>query len=103
METYNNKSSKAAKTETETISSKHSSNSSTEACNGPVTRQRDMRENSDFIRVAVMEMRMRRNGKLDENAPGRARWALPPRRVSTAVYEIGEGGVPLRWIGITAG
>ncbi|KFZ02744.1 hypothetical protein V502_11536 [Pseudogymnoascus sp. VKM F-4520 (FW-2644)] len=102
METYS-KSSKAAKTEAETVTSKHSGNSSPEACNGPVTRQRDMRENSDFIRVAVMEMRMRRNGKLDENAPGRARWALPPRRVSTGVYEIGEGGVPLRWVGVTAG
>ncbi|KFY28086.1 hypothetical protein V493_03092 [Pseudogymnoascus sp. VKM F-4281 (FW-2241)] len=101
METYN-KIPKAAKSETGTASSKHSSNSP-EACTGPVTRQRDMRENSDFIRVAVMEMRMRRNGKLDENAPGRARWALPPRRVPTSVYEIGEGGVPLRWIGVSAG
>ncbi|OBT61117.1 hypothetical protein VE03_10829 [Pseudogymnoascus sp. 23342-1-I1] len=102
METYN-KSPKATKTENETVSSKNPSNSSPEACNGPVTRQRDMRENSDFIRVAVMEMRMRKNGKLDENAPGRARWALPPRRVSTAVYEIGEGGVPVRWVGVSAG
>ncbi|KFY07237.1 hypothetical protein V492_07334 [Pseudogymnoascus sp. VKM F-4246] len=102
METYN-KTPKVAKTETEAATSKHSSNPSPEACNGPVTRQRDMRENSDFIRVAVMEMRMRKNGKLDENAPGRARWALPPRRVSTGVYEIGEGGVPLRWVGISAG
>lgn len=103
METYNNKRSKAAKTESESVTSKHPSNSSPGACDGPVTRQRDMRENSDFIRVAVMEMRMRKNGKLDENAPGRARWALPARRVSTAVYEIGEGGVPVRWIGISAG
>jgi hypothetical protein len=102
METYN-KVSKAPKAETGTATSKHSGNSSPEACNGPVTRQRDMRENSDFIRVAVMEMRMRKNGKLDENAPGRARWALPPRRVSTGIYEINEGGVPLRWVGVSAG
>ncbi|KFY26630.1 hypothetical protein V491_01233 [Pseudogymnoascus sp. VKM F-3775] len=102
METYN-KISKAPRTETEPLTSKHSSKSTPEVCNGPVTRQRDMRENSDFIRVAVMEMRMRKNGKLDENAPGRARWALPPRRVSTSVYEIGEGGVPLRWVGVSAG
>jgi hypothetical protein len=69
---------------------------------GPLARQRDMRENSDFIRIAVMEMLMRKNGKLDERMPGRAKWALPPRKPSTKVYEIGEGGVPVRWIGITA-
>ncbi|KAI9734480.1 MAG: hypothetical protein M1818_006869 [Claussenomyces sp. TS43310] len=68
---------------------------------GPVARQRDMRENSDFIRVAVMEMMMRRHGKLDERVPGRAKWALPPRSISTKVYEIGEDGVPVRWIAST--
>lgn len=69
---------------------------------GPLARQRDMRENSDFIRIAVMESLMRKNGKLDERMPGRARWALPPRKQPTQVYEIGEGGVPVRWIGISA-
>jgi hypothetical protein len=68
---------------------------------GPLARQRDMRENSDFIRIAVMEMLMRKNGKLDQKMPGRAKWALPPRRPSAKVYEIGEGGIPARWIGIT--
>ena len=68
---------------------------------GPVARQRDMRENSDFIRVAVMEMLMRRNGKLADNVPGRARWALPPRQAPKGEYKI-EGGVPVRWIGISA-
>lgn len=68
---------------------------------GPLARQRDMRENSDFIRVAVMEMMMRKNGKLDDKMPGRARWALPPRKPSNKVYEIGEGGVPVRWIATT--
>lgn len=67
---------------------------------GPLARQRDMRENSDFIRIAVMEMMMRKNGKLDDKVPGRARWALPPRKPSNKVYEIGEGGVPVRWIPI---
>lgn len=61
-------------------------------------RQREMRENSDFIRVAVMEMAMRRSGKLDEQQPGRARWALPPRKTSTRPYEIGGDGVPARWV-----
>lgn len=68
---------------------------------GPVARQRDMRENSDFIRIAVMEMAMRRKGKLDEQKPGRARWALPPRKPSTKPYEVGADGVPIRWIAIT--
>ncbi|KAJ9136686.1 hypothetical protein NKR23_g9587 [Pleurostoma richardsiae] len=68
----------------------------------PGPRQREMRENSDFIRIAVMEMAMRRRGKLDDQRPGRARWALPPRKVSTRPYEIGTDGVPARWISTTA-
>lgn len=68
---------------------------------GPVARQRDMRENSDFIRIAVMEMAMRKNGKLDDQKPGRARWALPPRKPATKPYEIGANGVPTRWIAVT--
>ncbi|UKZ53679.1 hypothetical protein TrVGV298_007476 [Trichoderma virens] len=64
----------------------------------PAMRQREMRENPDFIRIAVMEMIMRRRGKLDNNKPGRARWALPPRKTSAKPYEIGAGGVPERWI-----
>jgi hypothetical protein len=68
---------------------------------GPVARQRDMRENSDFIRIAVMEMAMRKKGKLDEQKPGRARWALPPRKPSTKPYEIGADGVPVRWVAAT--
>lgn len=68
---------------------------------GPVARQRDMRENSDFIRIAVMEMAMRKKGKLDDQKPGRARWALPPRKPPTKPYSIGADGVPTRWIAIT--
>ncbi|KAG9243108.1 hypothetical protein BJ878DRAFT_424401 [Calycina marina] len=68
---------------------------------GPVARQRDMRENSDFIRIAVMEMAMRKNGKLDSQKPGRARWALPPRKLATKPYQVGTNGVPLRWVGVT--
>ncbi|KAH6603515.1 hypothetical protein Trco_008290 [Trichoderma cornu-damae] len=64
----------------------------------PAMRQREMRENPDFIRIAVMEMIMRRRGKLDNNKPGRARWALPPRKTSAKPYEIGADGVPDRWI-----
>ncbi|ROW12604.1 hypothetical protein VMCG_00683 [Cytospora schulzeri] len=67
----------------------------------PGPRQREMRENSDFIRVAVMEMAMRKSGKLDEQQPGRARWALPPRKTSTRPYEIRGDGIPARWVPAT--
>ncbi|KAH7192681.1 uncharacterized protein B0J16DRAFT_64598 [Fusarium flagelliforme] len=68
----------------------------------PGMRQREMRENSDFIRIAVMEMAMRKRGKLDDQRPGRARFALPPRQTSTKPYEMGANGVPARWIPIMA-
>ncbi|KAF9877465.1 hypothetical protein CkaCkLH20_05165 [Colletotrichum karsti] len=64
-------------------------------------RQREMRENSDFIRIAVMEMAMRKRGKLDDQRPGRARWALPPRKPSVRAYEVGADGVPARWIPVS--
>jgi hypothetical protein len=67
---------------------------------GPVARQREMRENSDFIRIAVMEMAMRKKGKLDDNKPGRAKWALPPRKAPTKSYEVGIDGVPARWVAL---
>ncbi|KAH8880403.1 hypothetical protein GQ53DRAFT_601760, partial [Thozetella sp. PMI_491] len=66
----------------------------------PSPRQREMRENSDFIRIAVMEMAMRKRGKLDDQRPGRARWALPPRKASTTPYQVGADGVPARWVSI---
>ncbi|KAK1768575.1 hypothetical protein QBC33DRAFT_383340 [Phialemonium atrogriseum] len=69
----------------------------------PGPRQREMRENSDFIRIAVMEMAMRKRGKLDDQRPGRARWALPPRRVSPRPYVVGADGVPARWVAVTHG
>lgn len=68
----------------------------------PGPRQREMRENSDFIRIAVMEMAMRKRGKLDDQRPGRARWALPPRKTSMKPYEVGEDGVPARWVAVTS-
>lgn len=67
----------------------------------PGMRQREMRENSDFIRIAVMEMAMRKRGKLDDQRPGRARWALPPRKTSNKPYEVASDGIPVRWIPIT--
>lgn len=68
---------------------------------GPITRQREVRENSDFMRVAVIEMSMRKLGKLNDQKPGRARYALPPRKMSMKPYEVTEDGVPLRWVPTT--
>ncbi|KAI0480279.1 hypothetical protein GGR56DRAFT_263582 [Xylariaceae sp. FL0804] len=64
----------------------------------PGPRQREMRENSDFIRIAVMEHLMRKRGKLDDQREGHARWLLPPRKPTPGSYEIGSGGVPSRWV-----
>ncbi|PKS13275.1 hypothetical protein jhhlp_000046 [Lomentospora prolificans] len=61
-------------------------------------RQREMRENPDFIRIAVLEMAMRKRGKLDDQRPGRARWALPPRKPITKPYEVRSDGIPTRWV-----
>lgn len=72
----------------------------TSTLNSPSVRPREMRENPDFIRIAVMEMMMRKNGKLDDQRPGRARWALPPRKMPTGTYEVGPNGVPTRWISV---
>lgn len=44
------------------------------------SRQREVRENGDFLRVIVLEMNMRREGKLSDTAQGRARLVLPPRQ-----------------------
>lgn len=64
----------------------------------PGPRQREMRENPDFIRIAVMEHLMRKRGKLDDQREGHARWLLPPRKATTRPYEIGPSGVPVRWM-----
>ncbi|SMQ47871.1 unnamed protein product [Zymoseptoria tritici ST99CH_3D7] len=60
-------------------------------------RQREVRENSDFLRVVVLEMNMRREGKLET---GRAKIWLPPREVSPAPSKTGR--VPKRWVGVSA-
>ncbi|KAI1337820.1 hypothetical protein F5Y15DRAFT_417608 [Xylariaceae sp. FL0016] len=66
----------------------------------PGPRQREMRENSDFIRIAVMEHLMRKRGKLDDQREGHARWLLPPRKAISKPYEIGPSGVPVRWVSV---
>ncbi|KAH7038082.1 uncharacterized protein B0I36DRAFT_372281 [Microdochium trichocladiopsis] len=85
-------------------SSKSSSAASTSSKTSPALvflpgpRQREVRENSDFIRIAVLEHLMRRSGKFDEQREGHARWVLPARKMSSKPYEIGPNGVPVRWL-----
>ncbi|KAI7147802.1 hypothetical protein KC344_g2496 [Hortaea werneckii] len=84
-----------------------------------IFRHREPRENSNFLRVVVLEMNMRREGKLES---GRARIWLPPRqqysmssRLSSASpyffpedeedeekFEQDQEKVPRRWRGISA-
>ena len=77
-------------------------------------RQREPRENCDFLRVIVLEMNMRKVGKLGEGIAGRARLWLPARQVGkVGAGEEEEGrdagersgggkGVPKRWVGVVA-
>ena len=63
-------------------------------------RQREIRENGDFLRIIVLEMNMRRVGKLES---GKARIWLPPRENSPAAFESEpKGRTPERWRGISA-
>ena len=77
----------------------------------PPPRQREARENPDFLRVIVLEMNMRKVGKLSKTVPGRARFALPARAVmkssidegpSSEVDTPGTARIPKRWIGWVA-
>lgn len=73
----------------------------------PMARSREIRENSDFLRVVVLEMNMRRRGKLREDIPTRARVWLPARKNNyrlSGQYEDGDDNniIPSRWVGISA-
>lgn len=74
----------------------------------PISRQREPRENSDFLRMVVLETNMRRRGKLRDDIPTRARVWLPPRKTGQTTvipfeYEEDElePPIPSRWIGIS--
>jgi hypothetical protein len=69
----------------------------------PALRQREPRENSNFLRVIVLEMNMRRSGKLDAKGPLRARIWLPPRKNGEGSEVAIRGGkeVPIRWVGLS--
>ena len=70
----------------------------------PPVRQREPRENSDFLRVIVLEMNMRRVGKLDAKAVGKARIWLPPRKLGSSKSPSVQNasGVPERWVAALA-
>ncbi|KAF6231832.1 hypothetical protein HO173_009915 [Letharia columbiana] len=70
-------------------------------------RQREPRENSHFLRVIVLEMNMRKVGKLSDASPGRARLWLPARQTGKMGLEEEAGkdekkGTPQRWAGVQA-
>ncbi|CAD6591341.1 MAG: hypothetical protein ASARMPRED_005345 [Alectoria sarmentosa] len=70
-------------------------------------RQREPRENSNFLRVIVLEMNMRKVGKLSDASPGRARLWLPARQAGKTGIEEESGkderkGTPQRWAGVQA-
>ncbi|KAL5364117.1 hypothetical protein BJX96DRAFT_156789 [Aspergillus floccosus] len=74
----------------------------------PMTRPREPRENCDFLRMVVLEMNMRRSGKLRDDIPTRARVWLPPRKgvqhrftPYTDEEDDEESAVPSRWVGIS--
>lgn len=65
----------------------------------PAVRQREPRENSDFLRIVVLELNMRRIGKLDMKSAGRARVWLPPRKNNEVEPDRSnrKDVVPMRW------
>ncbi|KAI4284844.1 MAG: hypothetical protein L6R38_001109 [Xanthoria sp. 2 TBL-2021] len=63
-------------------------------------RHREPRENSDFLRVIVLEMNMRKVGKLSDVAPGRARLWLPARRSPASSEDTGSE-IPRRWTSLS--
>ena len=68
-------------------------------------RQREPRENGDFLRIIVLEMNMRRDGRLKESEPGRAKLWLPARQPSepSTRNDYGNTGeIPSRWRGVLA-
>ncbi|KAL8735953.1 MAG: hypothetical protein Q9166_000515 [cf. Caloplaca sp. 2 TL-2023] len=62
-------------------------------------RNREPRENSDFLRVMVLEMNMRKTGKLSDAAPGRAKLWLPARQASTQSNKA-DDDIPRRWMAV---
>ncbi|KAI4151273.1 MAG: hypothetical protein L6R39_002070 [Caloplaca ligustica] len=102
MQTYRpgaRKSEKASAPPTFVLASSHGSPLDESAvCAAP--RQREPRESSDFLRVIVLEMNMRKAGKLSDAAPGRAKLWLPARQVAAQNEDAGSD-TPRRWVSIS--
>ena len=62
-------------------------------------RPREPRENGDFLRIIVLEMNMRKAGKLGDAASGKARIWLPPRQASSQTSTTLISTIPERWVG----
>lgn len=109
MQTYHRSGSRGRKNGNFHISSLDSSDLPFDPEILPMARQREPRENSDFLRMVVLEMNMRRSGKLRDDLPSRAKIWLPPRKggqhrlLSFNEYcdTDDENTVPARWIGIS--
>lgn len=75
----------------------------------PEMMPRQCRENGEFLRIIVLEMNMRRHGKLRLDSPGRARYMLPPKKsslgyVPTVQYtsqSMSKKQTPDRWVALT--
>lgn len=96
MQTYDRRSRSSSRKRRS--SSDPSSEAGRALSSSPAVRQREPRENCDFLRVIVLEMNMRRNGKLDTKAVGKARIWLPPRKPCAIQPAPADGTVPNRWI-----
>ena len=76
----------------------------------PIPRQREPRENCDFLRMVVLEMNMRRRGKLRDDIPTRVKVYLPPRKggssktlstSSRSCRNESDKTTPQRWVGVS--
>lgn len=78
----------------------------------PLPRQREPRENCNFLRMVVLEMNMRRCGKLRDDIPTRVKVYLPPRKggnartsalssYSRSCHIVGNKTIPPRWVGVS--
>ena len=70
-------------------------------------RQREPRENSNFLRVIVLEMNMRKAGKLSDASPAKAKLWLPARQTGKNGVEDEDrrserNRIPQRWTGVNA-
>lgn len=98
MQTYSRSGSRGSKGKNTSKTDADADGSAVNAAVAAAMRQREPRENSDFLRVVVLEMNMRREGKLEM---GRAKIWLPPRQSVESDVAV-QGKVPRRWIGVSA-